>query len=81
MQVGDLVELSANGKKLQLNEHAVGKTGLVAHCYDYGEAVPGWTDKRDATWGHPDTYCLDILWSGTSDVVYQHPRNDLKLIK
>ena len=81
MKVGDLVELSASGKKLQLNEHAIGKTGLVTHCYGWGESAYVQSGYRNATWGNPDTYCLDILWSGTSDLVYSHPRNDLKHAK
>ena len=77
MKVGDLVELSAYGKKLDLNGHAVSKTGLVTRCYDRKEN-PSFTSQRNAQYS-PNEYCLDVLWHGSTETSpCAHVRRDLK---
>ena len=81
MKVGDLVELSASGKKLQLNEHATGKTGLVTHCYGWGESAYVQSGYRNAAYSQ-DEYCLDVLWSGAQKTQpHSQVRSDLKHMK
>ena len=77
MKVGDLVELSAYGKKLDLNSHAVNKTGLVTRCYDKKE-YPPFASQRNAQYS-PSEYCLDVLWHGSIEISpCAHVRRDLK---
>jgi hypothetical protein len=78
MKVGDLVELSASGKKLHLNTHAVNKAGLVIYLYDE-DHIPD--SYRNAAYSQ-DEYCLDVLWSGAQKIQpFSHVRSDLKHMK
>ena len=78
MKVGDLVELSASGKKLQLNNHAVNKAGLVTYRYDE-KYIPD--SHRNAAYSQ-DEYCLDVLWSGAQKTQpHSQVRSDLKHMK
>ena len=78
MKVGDLVELSASGKKLHLNNHAVNKAGLVTYLYDEDEVL---LERLDAAYSQ-DEYCLDVLWSGAQKTQScSHVRSDLKHMK
>ena len=79
MKVGDLVQLSAYGKKLDVNSQAVGKTGLVIRIYDKKSSpFASFPMSRNAQYC-PKEYCLEVLWHGT-DNCHLHVRRDLKHI-
>jgi hypothetical protein len=67
MQVGDIVELSAYGKRLKCNEGFVARVGLVMEV----EPVRGLASQTNA---------VMVNWSGLNNVNY-HIRRDLKHAK
>ncbi len=67
MQVGDIVELSAYGKRLKCNEEFVARVGLVMEI----EPVRVLTSRANA---------VMVRWSGLENTNY-HIRRDLKHAK
>ena len=68
MKPGDLVELSAYGKKLACNEYALGLIGLIVHV-----------DNNGVVGIHPGT-AITVQWAGSTMHMYQI-RRDIKYVK
>ena len=67
MKVGDIVRLSAYGKRLNCNQNFTGRVGLVVEI----DPVRGLVDSNNA---------VMVNWSGSTKISY-HIRRDLKHAK